>query len=74
MPKRKYEQPTSFQRLVAELRERFDDGFELVTPDPVAPSFIEELRLTHYPELPEFEVNPELRVTEVDGELSVAIS
>jgi hypothetical protein len=74
VPKRKYEQPTSFLRLVEELRDRYEDGFEIVTPNPVTPSFVDELRQTHYPELPEFEVDPDLRVTEVDGELQVATS
>lgn len=74
MPRRKYEQPTSFLRLIEELRSRYEDGFELVTPNPVAPSFIEELREAHYPDLLEFEVDPELRVTVIDGELQVTTS
>lgn len=50
-----------FNELVAEAT-TWEDGFAARTPDPEVPTFIDELRRRHYPELPSFEVNDHLDV------------
>lgn len=60
-----------FYELLAEAQ-TWDGGFTVSTSDPVCPTFSEELRLQHYPELDAFEVNDDLEVelvvTEIDGD------
>jgi hypothetical protein len=58
-----------FHQLMGEAAE-WEDGFTVSTPDPVIPTFIEELRAQHYPWIAEFEVNPtiEILIAEVNGD------
>lgn len=48
----------------------WEGGFDARTPDPVAPTFVEDLRKQHYPELPSFEADDHLEVVvaEIDGD------
>lgn len=63
------ESATIFNELIAEAS-TWEDGFDARTPDPVAPTFVDELRVQHYPELPSFEENDHLQVVvaEIDGD------
>lgn len=58
-----------FNELVAEAS-TWEGGFSVRTPAPVVPTFVEELRRQHYPELPSFEVNDflEVVVAEIGGD------
>lgn len=59
-----------FNELLAEAA-AWEGGFIVRTPDPVTPTFVENLRAQHYPGLPSFEVNESLEVIdtmEIDGE------
>lgn len=58
-----------YNELVAEAT-TWEGGFDARTPDPVAPTFVEELRAQHYPELPSFEVDDHLEVVvaEISGD------
>lgn len=59
----KMEPPVIFEVLMAEAS-TWEGGFSVPTPDPVPPTFVENLRAQHYPELPSFEVNDNLEVIE----------
>lgn len=59
----KMEPPVIFQALLAEAV-TWEGGFSVPTPDPVPPTFVDDLRAQHYPELPSFEVRDDLEVIE----------
>lgn len=59
------EPATIFNELLAEAAE-WEGGFELLTPNPVVPSFTNELRERHYPNMVAFEVNDMLEIVEVE--------
>lgn len=67
----KMEPPVIFEELMAEAA-TWEGGFSVRTPDPVAPTFVENLREQHYPELPSFEVNDDLEAIDetVMGDLA----
>lgn len=67
----KMERPVIFDALMAEAT-TWEGGFSVRTPDPVAPTFVEDLREQHYPELPSFEVNGDLEDVDetVTGDLA----
>lgn len=54
-----------FNELITEAT-TWEGGFTVRTPDPVPPTFVDELRERHYPELPSFEVNDRLEVVVVE--------
>lgn len=54
-----------YDELVAEAAD-WEGGFDARTPDPVAPTFVEDLRKQHYPELPSFEMGDSLEVVVVE--------
>lgn len=58
-----------FDELVVEAT-TWEGGFDVRTPDPVAPTFVEELRTQYYPELPSFEEDDHLEVVvaEIGGD------
>lgn len=58
-----------FDELVAEAS-TWEGGFSARTTNPAVPTFVEELRRQHYPELPSFEVDDllEVVVVEVNGD------
>jgi hypothetical protein len=69
------ERPLIFIDLLAEAR-TWEGGFTTPTPDPVPPTFVEDLRAQHYPQLPSFEVRDDLEVievTETAGEYAVIV-
>lgn len=59
-----------FDELVAEAATTWEGGFTVPTPDPAVPTFVEELRVRHYPELPSFEDSDRLEVivAEIGGD------
>ena len=63
------EPATIYNELITEAS-TWEGGFDVRTPDPVFPTFVEDLRQRHYPGLPSFEVNESLEVVvaEVDGD------
>lgn len=72
---RTMESPLIFNELMTEAS-TWEGGFSVSTPDPVPPTFVEELRARHYPQLPSFEVRDDLEVievTEIEGEHTVII-
>lgn len=49
MPSKRFELPTTYHDLIAEAEAQYDDGFTVKTPDPVPPTFVDELIEWHYP-------------------------